>query len=76
LVNGRLELGVRAEVLAQTDVLASVKGTSNLILFETDRMGTLGTVSLFPGVEQTAYGVLVDLTDVLARRKTRLWRMV
>ncbi len=55
---------VRAEVLAKTDVLASVHGTSNLILFETDLMGTLGTVSINPTVDQTAYGLFSDLVDV------------
>jgi hypothetical protein len=28
-------------------------------------MGTVGTVSISPGVEQTAYGVFIDLVDVL-----------
>jgi hypothetical protein len=27
-------------------------------------MGTIGTVSISPGVEQTSYGVLIDLVDV------------
>jgi homoserine dehydrogenase len=42
-----------------------VHGTSNLLLLHTDLMGTLGTVSISPGVEQTAYGVFIDLVDVL-----------
>jgi len=32
-----------------------------VILFHTDLMGTFGTVSIEPGVEQTAYGVFSDL---------------
>lgn len=59
-----VRLRVRAEVLDETDLLASVHGTSNLILLHTDLMGTVGTVSLSPGVEQTAYGVLSDLVDI------------
>jgi homoserine dehydrogenase len=59
------DLSVRAEVLERTDVLASVRGTSNLILFTTDLMGVVGTVSIDPGVEQTAYGVYLDLLDVM-----------
>ncbi len=59
-----VKLRVRAEVLDQTDLLASVAGTSNLILFHTDLMGTIGTVSLSPGVDQTAYGVFSDLIDI------------
>jgi homoserine dehydrogenase len=56
-----VSLRVRAEVLDRADVLASPPGTSNLILFHTDLMGTFGTVSISPGVEQTAYGVFSDL---------------
>ena len=60
-----LSLRVRGEVLDRTDVLACVHGTSNLLLLHTDLMGTVGTVSISPGVEQTAYGVFIDLVDVL-----------
>jgi homoserine dehydrogenase len=55
---------VRAEVLPMSDLLASVPGTSNLLLLETDLMGTIGTVSLDPTVQQTAYGLFSDLVDV------------
>ncbi len=58
---GAVSLRVRAEVLDRGDLLASTPGTSNLILFHTDLMGTFGTVSIEPGVEQTAYGVFSDL---------------
>ena len=60
-----VSLRVRAEVLPKTDILAAVTGTSNLLLLHTDLMGTVGTVSIQPGVEQTAYGVFSDLVDVL-----------
>jgi homoserine dehydrogenase len=63
-VGDAVKLRVRAEVLNDTDLLASARGTSNLILLHTDLMGTLGTVSISPGVEQTAYGVFGDLVDV------------
>ena len=59
-----VKLRVRAEVLDDTDILASVQGTSNLLLLHTDLMGTVGTVSISPGVEQTAYGVYSDLVDI------------
>ena len=62
--NGGLSLRVRAEVLDRNDVLACVHGTSNVLLLHTDLMGTIGTVSISPGVEQTAYGVFIDLVDV------------
>jgi homoserine dehydrogenase len=60
----RLSLRVHAEVLERNDLLACTPGTSNLILFHTDLMGTFGTVSLDPGVEQTAYGVFADLVSL------------
>jgi homoserine dehydrogenase len=58
-------LSVKPEVLDETDILAAVQGTSNLLLLHTDLMGTLGMVLLHPGVEQTAYGVFSDLVDIL-----------
>jgi len=64
---GGISLRVRAEVLEKTDVLASVPGTSNLLLLHTDLMGTIGTLCISPGVEQTAYGVFSDLVDVVRR---------
>lgn len=64
IVGDAVKLRVRAEVLDETDILASVHGTSNLLLFDTDLMGTVGTVEISPGVEQTAYGVFSDLVDI------------
>ncbi len=61
---GGVKLRVRAEVLDRTDLLASVAGTSNLILFQTDLMGELGTVSIRPTVDQTAYGLFSDLVGI------------
>lgn len=59
-----ITLRVRAEVLPKADIFATVPGTSNLILFHTDLMGTFGTISIEPGVAQTAYGVFSDLVNV------------
>lgn len=64
MTDSGLRLRVRAEVLEETDPLASVRGTSNLLFVETDLMGTLGTISISPGVGQTAYGVFSDLVDI------------
>ena len=63
-----ITLRVRAEVLDRADVLACVQGTSNLLLLHTDLMGTIGTVSISPSVEQTAYGVFSDLVDIIRDR--------
>ena len=59
-----MKLRVRAEVLAKDDILASMRGTSNLLVLETDLMGKIGVFTLKPGVEQTAYGLFSDLVDV------------
>lgn len=61
---GGLQLSVRPEVLPDTDLLATLRGTSNFLLFETDLMGEVGVVSIDPGVEQTAYGLFSDLVDI------------
>jgi homoserine dehydrogenase len=64
IAGNRVRLRVRAEVVDDTDIIAAVQGTSNLLLLHTDLMGTVGTVSISPGVEQTAYGVFSDLVDI------------
>lgn len=64
ITSAGIRLRVRAEVIAEGDILASIQGTSNLILLHTDLMGTVGTVSISPGVEQTAYGLFSDLVDI------------
>ena len=59
-----IRLRVRAEVIDDTDPLASVKGTSNLLLLNTDLMGTIGIMGISSGVEQTAYGLFSDAVDI------------
>ena len=59
-----LKLSVKPEILPETDLLATLRGTSNFLLFETDLMGEVGTISIDPGVEQTAYGLFSDLVDI------------
>jgi len=63
-IGSGVRLEAKAEVLPQTDLLATAQGTSNVLLFHTDLMGTIGTLSINPGVEQTAYGLFSDLVDV------------
>ncbi len=63
-VGDRVRLQVKPEIVPQTDLLATVKGTSNLVLLHTDLMGTVGTVEINPGVDQTAYGIFADLVDI------------
>lgn len=59
-----IHLQVKPEILPRQDLLASVGGTSNLILLHTEQLGTIGTISISPGVQQTAYGVYVDLLEL------------
>jgi len=59
-----IRLRVRAEVVNETDPLASVHGTSNLLLLHTDLMGTIGTMGISTGVAQTAYGLFSDLVEI------------
>lgn len=63
-VGEKISLQVKPEILAVTDLLATTRGTSNVLLLHTDLMGTVGTVSIEPGVEQTAYGLFSDLVDI------------
>jgi homoserine dehydrogenase len=59
-----IRVRVRAEVLQETDPLAAVSGTSNLLLLHTDLMGTMGVAGINSGVEQTAYGLFSDAVDI------------
>jgi homoserine dehydrogenase len=59
-----LHLSVQPEIVPEAAPLAAAKGTSNTILLHTDLLGTIGIVSLNPGVEQTAYGIFADLVDI------------
>ena len=60
-----VRLRVRPEIVESGNILAAAGGgTSNVLLFHTDLMGTIATVSIDPGVEQTAYGLFADLVDI------------
>ncbi len=63
-VDENIRLEVKPEAVSRTDLLATARGTSNLLLLHTDLMGTVGTISINPGVEQTAYGLFTDLVDI------------
>lgn len=59
-----LKMRVRAEVLDADDPLVTARGTSSLLLIETDLMGTLGILETDPGVKETAYGLFSDLISI------------
>ena len=67
------KLRVRPEVLHESDVLVSARGTSSLLILDTDLMGTIGMLEINPGVEQTAYGVFSDLLDIANRQ---MWETI
>ena len=59
-----IRMRVRAEVIDDNNLLATVEGTSNLLFLDTDLMGTIGIMGISSGVEQTAYGLFSDVVDI------------
>ena len=59
-----IRLRVRAEVMDDSNLLATTEGTSNLLLLDTDLMGTIGIMGISSGVDQTAYGLFSDAVDI------------
>jgi homoserine dehydrogenase len=60
---------VEPEELEMFDPLASVRGSSNILILSTDTMRELSIVENNPGVEQTAYALFADLVSILRRPK-------
>src|SRR6185437_12521338 len=61
---GKIKITVTVEEFPVTSALGSVRGTSNVLLLETDLMGEIGIVENDPGVQQTAYALLSDLLRI------------
>lgn len=59
-----LKLSALPEILAPTSPLASARGTSNVLMIETDLMGEIAVFEHEPGIGQTAYALLSDLISV------------
>jgi homoserine dehydrogenase len=59
---------VRPGKLSKDDLLRVGKGTTSVISFETEAMGTISLVEHEPTVIQTAYGVFSDLVTILKQR--------
>jgi len=59
-----VSLNVGLESVARESALGSVRGTSNVIVLETDLMGEIAVFEYDPGVKQTAYALLSDLINV------------
>lgn len=62
---GRVIGKVEPEELEVFDPLAAVRGSSNILILNTDTMRELAIVEDNPSVEQTAYGVFSDLISIL-----------
>ena len=59
-----VSLQVSLESVALESALGSVRGTSNVLVLETDLMGEIAVFEYDPGVNQTAYALLSDLINV------------
>lgn len=62
--NDGLLLTVSPQIVPIGSALGAVRGTSNVLVLETDLMGDLAIFEHEPGVEQTAYGLLSDLLRI------------
>jgi homoserine dehydrogenase len=60
---------VEPEELELFDPLAAVRGSSNILILNTDTMRELSIVENNPGVEQTAYALFADLVAILRHPK-------
>lgn len=61
-----VEASVRPELLALSDPMAQVTGTSSIIHFETDIFPGLTITEHNPGVEATAYGMFSDFVRAVS----------
>jgi homoserine dehydrogenase len=66
-VSDEVTLTVAPETVPLISALGSVRGTSNVLLLETDLMGQIGIVEEEPGVDQTAYALLSDMLQIHSR---------
>ncbi|MFY9553217.1 MAG: homoserine dehydrogenase [Blastocatellia bacterium] len=57
-------LTVAPESVPLNSALGSVRGTSNVLVLQTDLMGEIAIVENDPGIEQTAYALLSDLLRI------------
>ena len=55
---------VGPQTLPLADPLATLSGTSNMLILRTDTMGDLAIGEYDGGTPQTAYGVLADILHI------------
>ena len=63
--NGKPEGFVKPREIDSDDLFAAISGTSSVVSFTTDLMGTVSMVAHDPGIEETAYGVFGDTLRVI-----------
>lgn len=76
LIDEGVSISVAPEIVSLESPLGSVRGTSNVILIETDLMGEIAIYENEPGIEQTAYALLSDMVKVCEKMKGRTRRFV
>lgn len=65
LKNGKVIGRVAPEEIDQTELLATISGTSSVVSITTDLMRTVSIVEHDPGIEQTGYGIFSDLIRLI-----------
>ncbi len=63
---------VAPERVPLTDSLASVRGTTSIVDYETDILPRLTVIENDPGPKTTAYGMLVDMINIARGRHTAI----
>lgn len=66
--SGEVRASVRPERVPLHDILASIKGTTSIVDFETDVLPRLTIVENDPGPKTTAYGMLADMVNIARGR--------
>ncbi len=67
-INGKLVASVQPEEVPSKSPLYSVNGTSSFVVFHTDVLPGLGILESNPSPDTTAYGLLVDILNILKTR--------
>jgi homoserine dehydrogenase len=65
--DGKIQMTVAPEQVPRGSLLATVCGTSSVLVIKTDLMGDIGIVEQDPSLWQTAYGVVSDLIEIARR---------
>jgi homoserine dehydrogenase len=70
-ISGGVTLSVQPERVELSSVLGCVRGTSNVLVIETDLMGQIALYEEDPGLTQTAYALLSDLCALHSKMAAR-----